>query len=174
MTSPVPLLAIAAYSGTGKTTLLTQLIPLLKAFGIRVGMIKHTHHDMDIDTPGKDSYRLRKAGAEQTLVASANRWALMTETPAQSQPDLAWLAGRMDRTKLDLVLVEGFRHEKIPKIVLYRQETGHDVATLIDDDTLAIASDVPVDVSVPQLNLNHPPAIAEFIRRWLDARQSFL
>lgn len=170
MTSPVPLLAIAAYSGTGKTTLLTQLIPLLKASGIRVGMIKHTHHEMDIDTPGKDSYRLRKAGAEQTLVASDNRWALMTETPDQSNPELAWLASRMDHTKLDLVLVEGFRHEKIPKIVLYRQETGHEIATLIDDDTLAIASDVPLNTPTPQLDLNHPLAIAAFICHWLDGR----
>ncbi|AXW86396.1 molybdopterin-guanine dinucleotide biosynthesis protein MobB [Lonsdalea britannica] len=170
MSSAVPLLAIAAYSGTGKTTLLTQLIPLLKASGIRVGMIKHTHHEMDIDTPGKDSYRLRKAGADQTLVASAKRWALMTETPDQSEPDLAWLASRMDHTKLDLVLVEGFRREKIPKIVLYRQDTGHNVADLIDNDTLAIASDVPLNVPVPQLNLNHPSAIAAFICQWLDAQ----
>ncbi|OSN05087.1 molybdopterin-guanine dinucleotide biosynthesis protein MobB [Lonsdalea britannica] len=170
MSSAVPLLAIAAYSGTGKTTLLTQLIPLLKASGIRVGMIKHTHHEMDIDTPGKDSYRLRKAGADQTLVASAKRWALMTETPDQSEPDLAWLASRMDHTKLDLVLVEGFRREKIPKIVLYRQDTGHNVADLIDNDTLAIASDVPLNVPVPQLNLNHPSPIAAFICQWLDAQ----
>lgn len=170
MSSAVPLLAIAAYSGTGKTTLLTQLIPLLKASGIRVGMIKHTHHEMDIDTPGKDSYRLRKAGADQTLVASAKRWALMTETPDQSEPDLAWLASRMDHTKLDLVLVEGFRREKIPKIVLYRQDTGHNMADLIDNDTLAIASDVPLNVPVPQLHLNHPSAIAAFICQWLDAQ----
>lgn len=170
MTSAVPLLAIAAYSGTGKTTLLTQLIPLLKASGIRVGMIKHTHHEMDIDTPGKDSYRLRKAGADQTLVASAKRWALMTETPDQSEPDLAWLASRMDHSELDLVLVEGFRHEKIPKIVLYRQDSGHNMADLIDDDTLAIASDVLLNVPCLQLDLNHPPTIAVFICQWLDAQ----
>lgn len=170
MTSAVPLLAIAAYSGTGKTTLLTQLIPLLQESGIRVGIIKHTHHEMDIDTPGKDSYRLREAGADQTLVANAKRWALMTETPDQAEPDLAWLAGRMDHTSLDLVLVEGFRHEKIPKIVLHRQDTGHNTTDLIDDDTLAIASDVPLNVSVPQFDLNHPHAIAMFICQWLDAR----
>ncbi|OSN01346.1 molybdopterin-guanine dinucleotide biosynthesis protein MobB [Lonsdalea populi] len=170
MTSTVPLLVVAAYSGTGKTTLLTQLIPLIQESGIRVGMIKHTHHEMDIDTPGKDSYRLRKAGAEQTLVASAKRWALMTETPDQSEPDIAWLAGRMDLTKLDLVLVEGFHHEKIPKIILYRQETGYNVADLIDENTLAIASDVPLNVSVPQLDLNYPPAIAAFICQWLEAQ----
>lgn len=76
----LPLLGITAWSGTGKTTLLKKLIPLLRNRNIRVGMIKHTHHDMDVDKPGKDSYELRKAGAEQTLVASQQRWALMTET----------------------------------------------------------------------------------------------
>ncbi|WP_411025279.1 molybdopterin-guanine dinucleotide biosynthesis protein B, partial [Salmonella sp. s55884] len=79
----VPLLGIAAWSGTGKTTLLKALIPLLRERGIRPGLIKHTHHDMDVDTPGKDSLELRKAGAAQTLVASAKRWALMTETPEE-------------------------------------------------------------------------------------------
>ncbi len=77
----IPLLAFAAWSGTGKTTLLKKLIPALCARGIRPGLIKHTHHDMDVDKPGKDSYELRKAGAAQTIVASQQRWALMTETP---------------------------------------------------------------------------------------------
>ncbi|MDR2989245.1 MAG: molybdopterin-guanine dinucleotide biosynthesis protein B, partial [Providencia alcalifaciens] len=77
----LPLLGITAYSGTGKTTLLKKVIPLLRQRHVRVGLIKHTHHDMEIDTPGKDSYELRKAGADQTLVASNQRWALMTETP---------------------------------------------------------------------------------------------
>ncbi|WP_121501705.1 molybdopterin-guanine dinucleotide biosynthesis protein B, partial [Pseudomonas aeruginosa] len=82
---------MTAWSGTGKTTLLKQLIPQLRKRGIRVGMIKHTHHNMDVDKPGKDSYELRKAGADQTLVASQQRWALMTETPEQSELDLYYL-----------------------------------------------------------------------------------
>ncbi|SUH40830.1 molybdopterin-guanine dinucleotide biosynthesis protein B [Salmonella enterica subsp. enterica] len=90
----IPLLAIAAWSGTGKTTLLKKLIPALCAHGIRPGLIKHTHHDMDVDKPGKDSYELRKAGRPQTLVASQQRWALMTETPGQEELDLAWLVSR--------------------------------------------------------------------------------
>ena len=78
---PCPLLGFVAFSGTGKTTLLTRLIPLLKDRGIRIGMIKHAHHRFDIDTPGKDSYQLRKAGAQQMLIASRTRWALISETP---------------------------------------------------------------------------------------------
>ncbi|MEK6242016.1 MAG: molybdopterin-guanine dinucleotide biosynthesis protein B, partial [Escherichia coli] len=84
----IPLLAFAAWSGTGKTTLLKKLIPALCARGIRPGLIKHTHHDMDVDKPGKDSYELRKAGAAQTIVASQQRWALMTETPDEEELDL--------------------------------------------------------------------------------------
>ncbi len=82
---PIPLLGIVAYSGTGKTTLLKQLIPWLRQRGIRTGLIKHTHHDVDVDTPGKDSFELRKAGADQTMVASNSRWALMTETPGHDE-----------------------------------------------------------------------------------------
>ena len=97
----IPLLAFAAWSGTGKTTLLKKLIPALCARGIRPGLIKHTHHDMDVDKPGKDSYELRKAGAAQTIVASQQRWALMTETPDEEELDLQFLASRMDTSKLD-------------------------------------------------------------------------
>ncbi len=104
----IPLLAVAAWSGTGKTTLLKKLIPELRRRGIRPGLIKHTHHDMDVDKPGKDSYELRKAGAAQTLVASTQRWALMTETPEETPLDLTYLVSRMDESSLDLVLVEGF------------------------------------------------------------------
>lgn len=96
----IPLLAFAAWSGTGKTTLLKKLIPALCARGIRPGLIKHTHHDMDVDKPGKDSYELRKAGAAQTIVASQQRWALMTETPDEEtgsafsrKPDGCFKAG---------------------------------------------------------------------------------
>ena len=121
----IPLLAIAAWSGTGKTTLLKKLIPELRARGIRPGLIKHTHHKMDVDKPGKDSYELRKAGAAQTLVASQQRWALMVETPEEPELDLAYLVSRMDASTLDMVLVEGFKHEPVAKIVLFRDGCGH-------------------------------------------------
>lgn len=164
-----PLLAIAAYSGTGKTTLLKQLIPLLKQRQIRVGLIKHTHHDMDVDTPGKDSYELRKAGADQTLVASNNRWALMTETPEQPPLDLQYLASRFDTGKVDIILVEGFKHEPISKIILYREEVGKPLEDMLDEFVIAIASDRSITGNAPLLDLNDPERIADFIGNWLKS-----
>ncbi|QJW58182.1 Molybdopterin-guanine dinucleotide biosynthesis adapter protein [Serratia plymuthica] len=161
-----PLLGIAAYSGTGKTTLLKQLIPLLRQREIRVGLIKHTHHDMDVDTPGKDSYELRKAGADQTLVASDRRWALMTETPEQLPLDLHYLASRFDRDKVDVILVEGFKHEPVSKIILYREDIGRPLEDMLDKFVIAVASDRPV-TGVKSLDINQPEAIAEFIVEWL-------
>ncbi|EKD5159761.1 molybdopterin-guanine dinucleotide biosynthesis protein MobB [Enterobacter cloacae] len=162
-----PVLAIAAWSGTGKTTLLKKLIPALCARGIRPGLIKHTHHNMDVDKPGKDSYELRKAGAAQTMVASRERWALMTETPDEAPLDLAYLVSRMDHSTLDLVLVEGFKHEAVAKILLFRSDAGHDVSELtLDEHVIAVASDVALDVEVPVLDLNDEDKIAEFIVWW--------
>lgn len=168
----IPLLAIAAWSGTGKTTLLKKLIPELCAKGIRPGLIKHTHHNMDVDKPGKDSYELRKAGAAQTLVASRQRWALMTETPEEEELDLAFLVSRMDASKLDLVLVEGFKHEAVAKILLFRQDAGHTVNELtIDEHTIAVASDITLNVDVPVLDLNNLPEIVAFIVAWLETEE---
>lgn len=162
-----PVLAIAAWSGTGKTTLLKKLIPALCARGIRPGLIKHTHHNMDVDKPGKDSYELRKAGAAQTMVASRERWALMTETPDEAPLDLAYLVSRMDHSTLDLVLVEGFKHEAVAKILLFRSDAGHDVSELtLDEHVIAVVSDVALDVEVPVLDLNDEDRIAEFIVGW--------
>lgn len=162
-----PVLAIAAWGGTGKTTLLKKLIPALCARGIRPGLIKHTHHNMDVDKPGKDSYELRKAGAAQTMVASDQRWALMTETPDEAPLDLAYLVSRMDHSTLDLVLVEGFKHEAVAKILLFRSDAGHDVSELtLDEHVIAVASDVALDVEVPVLDLNDEDRIAEFIVGW--------
>ncbi|OAE45865.1 molybdopterin-guanine dinucleotide biosynthesis protein B [Enterobacter cloacae] len=163
----IPVLAISAWSGTGKTTLLKKLIPALCAKGIRPGLIKHTHHNMDVDKPGKDSYELRKAGAAQTMVASNQRWALMTETPDEAPLDLAYLISRMDHSTLDLVLVEGFKHEAVAKILLFRSDAGHNVNELtLDEHVIAVASDVALSLDVPVLDLNHVDGIAEFIVEW--------
>lgn len=164
----LPLLAFAASSGTGKTTLLKRVIPLLNERGIRPGLIKHTHHDMDVDKPGKDSYELRKAGAAQTIVASQKRWALMTETPDENQLDLYYLASRMDESSLDVILVEGFKHESVPKILLYREGTSLNAGDLaIDSHVIAIASDVNLRTLLPILDINHPEQVADFIVNWL-------
>ena len=163
----IPVLAISAWSGTGKTTLLKKLIPALCARGIHPGLIKHTHHNMDVDKPGKDSYELRKAGAAQTMVASRQRWALMTETPDEAPLDLAYLVSRMDHSTLDLVLVEGFKHEAVAKILLFRSDAGHDVSELtLDEHVIAVASDVALDVEVPVLDGSDEDRIAEFIVGW--------
>lgn len=166
-----PVLAIAAWSGTGKTSLLKKLIPALCAKGIRPGLIKHTHHNMDIDKPGKDSYELRKAGAAQTMVASAQRWALMTETPETESLDLNYLVSRMDHSTLDLVLVEGFKHEFVPKILLFRSDAGHEIDELtVDQHVIAVATDVSLSLEVPVLDLNDTNAIVEFIQAWMEGK----
>lgn len=164
----IPTLAIAAWSGTGKTTLLKALIPEICARGLRPGLIKHTHHRMDVDTPGKDSYELRKAGAAQTIVASSQRWALMTETANAGDPDLRYLVSRLDHSTLDLVLVEGFKHEPVAKIILYREGAGHSIDELtIDEHVIAVASDVSFPLNIPQLDLNNIKQIADFIVQWM-------
>lgn len=164
-----PVLAISAWSSTGKTTLLKKLIPALTARGLRPGLIKHTHHNMDVDKPGKDSYELRKAGAAQTMVASSQRWALMTETPDEAPLDLSYLVSRMDHSTLDLVLVEGFKHEAVPKILLFRSDAGHDIGELtLDEYVIAVASDIALPLEIPQLDLNDADGIAEFILRWCE------
>lgn len=163
----IPLLAITALSGTGKTTLLKQLIPALGQRGIRCGLIKHTHHDMEVDKPGKDSYELRKAGAGQVLVASQQRWALMTETPSQQALDLHYLASRMDTSMLDLILIEGFKDEAVAKIMLHREETGKPSPALLDKYVVAVASNAKMTTNVPCLDLNSVNEVADFIVRWL-------
>ena len=162
----VPVLGFAAYSGTGKTTLLVKLLPLLKLQGLRIAMIKHAHHDFDIDKPGKDSFELRKAGAEQMLIASDKRMALMTECDGEQSLDS--LVNRLDLDGLDLVLVEGFRHVSFPKIELHRPSLKKDLIFPSDDNVIAVASDERIDTgTLPFLSLNSVEEIAGFINRWL-------
>jgi len=163
-----PILGIAGWSGTGKTTLLKKLIPALNQRGIRTGLIKHTHHNMDVDKPGKDSYELRKAGAYQTLVASTERWALMTETPDEAPLDLHYLATRMDHRTLDIILVEGFKHETIPKLLLYREGTKHSVVDLdCDEYAIALVTDIKMPHRLPVIDINDEQQVADFIEEWL-------
>jgi molybdopterin-guanine dinucleotide biosynthesis protein MobB len=172
--SPIPVIGFAAFSGTGKTTLLKRLIPLLRERGRRPGLIKHAHHRVEFDQPGKDSYELRKAGAEQVLLASANRWALMVERLDEREPELPELLARMDLSTLDLVMVEGFRHLAFPKIELHRPSQGHPLLYEDDDSIVAVASDESISLSraLPLLDVNNPESIAEFIdnRLFLEKR----
>ena len=164
---PLPLLGFCAYSGTGKTTLLRQLLPLLKNQGLRVGVVKHAHHSFDIDQPGKDSYELRRAGADQMLVASRQRIALVMEsrTP-QTEPELEEALAVLQPDRLDLVLVEGFKHAAIPKIELHRPSLGKPLLYPQDKHIIAVASDAPLSTpttSLTLLDLNQPNAIVQFI-----------
>ncbi|MGA7799450.1 MAG: molybdopterin-guanine dinucleotide biosynthesis protein MobB [Gammaproteobacteria bacterium] len=158
-----PVLGFAAWSGTGKTTLLTRLLPLLRERGLRIGMIKHAHHGFDVDTPGKDSYELRKAGAEQVLVASRQRWALMVERTRNEDPRLEELLTHFDRTSLDLILVEGFKHLSFPKIELHRAALEKPLLFTGDNSIIAVACDQPVTTGLPTLDLNDLRAIADFV-----------
>jgi len=138
---PKPVVGIVGYSGSGKTTLLETLIPLLSSQGLKIGLIKHAHHRFDIDVPGKDSHRLRKAGATQTLITSNKRWALMTETPDQTKdPVLKDCLGSLTPELTDLILVEGFKHEQYPKIEVHRQDTGRPALFPDDSNIIAVAT----------------------------------
>jgi molybdopterin-guanine dinucleotide biosynthesis protein B len=164
---PIPLLGFSAFSGTGKTTLLTQLLPILKADGLRIAVVKHAHHQFEIDHPHKDSYELRKAGANQMLIASRGRMALIAETDNTCEPDLSTLLSHLDPRHLDLVLVEGFKREAIAKIELHRPKLGTPLLCRNDPNIIAIATDQQISSlpeGLPVLDLNQPAAIAEFIR----------
>ncbi len=172
----LPLVGFIAYSGTGKTTLLEKVIPELRALNLRVGLIKHAHHDFDIDIPGKDSWRLRQAGATQVMVASQKRWALITEhETAHAEPNLQELLRQLDTTLLDLVLVEGFKHEPFPKIELRRSELDRPEIFPEDNHVIAVAHDAPeyYRCPLPLLDINQPGQIAEFIVAHLIEKKVF-
>lgn len=171
---PLPLVGFVAYSGTGKTTLLEKVIPALRAMELRIGLIKHAHHDFDIDIPGKDSWRLRQAGASQVMVASRKRWALINEhAAALTEPRLQELLHHLDPASLDLVLVEGFKHEPFAKIELRRSELERPEIYPHDPHVIAVAHDAPEHYRcpLPLLDINQPEQIAEFIVSRLLAKR---
>lgn len=155
-------LGITGWSGSGKTTLVTRLLPDLTARGFAVSTIKHAHHDFDVDTPGKDSYEHRAAGATEVIVSSARRWALMHELRDAPEPTLDDLLGHM--SDVDLVLVEGFKRENHQKIEVRRAENERPPLFPDDDQVIAIASDRPLqNAGRPVLDLDDTRAIADFI-----------
>lgn len=177
---PVPVLGIAAWSGVGKTTLLEALLPRVRQAGLRVAVIKHAHHRFDIDKPGKDSYRLRQAGATPMLVASRERFALMMETGAQAAPedagpDLAALLEHVQPMRPDLVLVEGFKHWPMPKLELHRPSLGKPLLAGDDRWIHAVASDVTLNLpaGVTALDLNDLAALTAFVCDWPAAWSAY-
>jgi molybdopterin-guanine dinucleotide biosynthesis protein B len=157
----VKILGFAGYSGSGKTTLLEKIIPLLKRRGLTVSVIKHAHHDFDIDRPGKDSFRQREAGAHEVLIASSQRWALMHELRQEAEPTLDELCARL--SDCDLVLVEGYKLSAIPKLEVYRQATGHPPLYPDDPHIIAVVTDNSVKLPLPTLDINAPAQVADYI-----------
>ena len=154
-------LGIAGWSSSGKTTLLAKLIPVLVARGVTVSTVKHAHHAFDIDQPGKDSYVHRQAGATEVLVSSSNRFALMHELRGAPEPTLNELLSRL--APVDLVIVEGFKRDPIPKIEIHRPEVGKPLLYPDDPAIIALASPQRVEGSLPWLPLDKPEAIADFV-----------
>jgi len=161
----VPILGFAAFSGTGKTTLLTQTIPVLKHHGVRIGLIKHSHHNFQIDQPGKDSFRLREAGASPVMLVSTHRRAIITEISPEQEPRLDDQLKLLDQSELDLLLVEGFKAEQFPKIELHRPSLNKPLLYPNDPNIIAIASDCTLETPdyLIQLDINQPEIIADFI-----------
>ena len=163
----VPILGFAAFSGTGKTTLLTQIIPLLKLHGLRIGLIKHSHHSFQIDQPGKDSFRLREAGASPVMLVSSHRRAIITEYEVAREPALADELLLLPQSELDLILVEGFKATAFPKIELHRPSLNKPLLYPNDQNIISIESYFAIDTppSLVQLDLNQPDQITNFITR---------
>ena len=169
---PVPLIGFAAFSGTGKTTLLLKLLPLLKGAGLRIAVVKHAHHAFEMDQPGKDSYRLRTAGADEMLIAGKCRIGWIRECPDhQQEPGLTEVLSVLDPERLDLVLVEGFKSEPFPKIELHRPAMGRPLFFPEDPSIVAIATDegelARDPGGLPRLSINDPAGIAGFILQFI-------
>lgn len=168
--SALPMLGISGYSGSGKTTLLEKLLPALASRQLRVSVIKHTHHHIQTDKPGKDSARMTQAGAKQVAVTCDQRWAIMTET--STAISLNELAAQFDHALSDLILVEGFKHEPIDKIIVYRQALDKAPPEL-DEHVLAVATDVlwPQAQSAVCFDINDIEYIADFVYTWWQKQQ---
>ncbi len=153
---------VTGWKNSGKTTLVERLVVEITARGHSVSTVKHAHHDFDVDRPGKDSHRHRTAGARQVLVASARRWALMTELGETAEPALASLLDRLD--PVDLVLVEGYKRDRHPKIEARRRATAQDPIAEGDASIEAVATDGPAEgIGLPVFALDDVAGIADFI-----------
>ena len=170
---PIPVLGFVGSSGSGKTTLLTAVLPRLSEAGLRVAVLKHARHGFDLDQPGKDSYWAREAGATEVLVASRSRWALLGSIAGDAdEPPFRELLARFDRSRVDLVLVEGFAGEPYPKIEVYRPAHGEPPKCWpADPRVVAVATDAPLEVASPvhRLDLNAADAVARFVLAHLAA-----
>ena len=154
-------IGIAGFSGSGKTTLIEKVVPLLVAEGLRVSLVKHAHHEFDVDQPGKDSHRHRHAGCTEVLVSSSRRWALMHELRGAPEPGLQEQLRHL--SPCDMVIVEGYKSEPIPKIEVHRKAAGAPLLHPGDPHVVAIATDEPLDTRLPQIALADAAGVARFI-----------
>ena len=153
---------VVGWKNNGKTTLVERLVAHLTEAGYRVSTVKHAHHEVDLDQPGKDSWRHREAGASEVVLATARRWAVIHELRGQPEPPLDELLGRM--SPVDLVLVEGFKRFPHPKLETHRRERGTPLLAREDTTIVAVASDVPLpDLDLPRFDLDDVAGIARFI-----------
>src|ERR1700733_4427231 len=161
--SYMKVIGLAGWSGAGKTTLLTRLIPYFIAEDIRVSVIKHAHHEFDVDMPGKDSWIHRQSGAAEVLVSSTQRWALMHELRGAREPRLPELLAKMSR--VDLIVVEGFKREPLCKIEVHRLANGKALLFPDDPGIVGIATDATPETALPVAHLDDIPAVAAMMRR---------
>lgn len=170
---PLPVVGFVGASGSGKTTLIAAVLPALCAAGLRLAVLKHAHHGFQMDRPGKDSFRVREAGASQVLVASRSRWALLSELDGDLEEPPFWeLLGRFDRDRADVVLVEGFAQECYPKIEVHRPSLGEPPRCWPRDSmVIAVATDAALAVAPParRLDLNAPAEVTAFLLAHLSA-----
>lgn len=159
------IIGFAGWSGSGKTTLVEKIIALLEARGLAVSLIKHAHHDFDIDHPGKDSWRHRHAGCREVLITSSRRWAVMHELRGRDELTLSEAVEQL--SPCDLLLVEGFKREAIAKIEIYRPEIGKPLIFPNDPNIIAVASNCSLETTLPQLDINQPEIVATFIIDWM-------
>lgn len=160
-------IGVAGWSGAGKTTLISRVIPYLRKQGLRVSVIKHAHHDFDVDVPGKDSWVHRQSGAEEVLVSSANRWALMHELRGAMEPSLPELLRKM--SPVDLVVIEGFKSEPHRKIEVYRRASGKPPLFPEDPAIAGIAADTAIETTLPVAHLDDIPAVARMMQTYAIA-----
>lgn len=155
-------MGIVGWSGSGKTSLVVEVLPILRRMGLKVSTMKHAHHRFDVDKPGKDSFRHREAGASEVLVVTSSRWVLMHESREEPEPSIESLIERM--TPVDLLLIEGFKTHPHPKLEIHRESEGKPLLCPEDPGIVAVASDRPLPgLTIPVLDLNDPGAVADFI-----------
>ncbi len=160
---PMRIIGLAGWSGAGKTTLITKVIPVLTGRGLKVATVKHAHHEFDLDQPGKDSWRHREAGATEVAVVSSQRWALVHELRGEPEPPLAEILAKL--SPVDLVIVEGFKRHAHPKLEIYRATLGKPLQYPEDDCIVAIAAGAPLpQAPLPVLMLDDVEAIASVLQ----------